>query len=145
MRTCQHLSQTGDHERLVCNDCGEVFTEDKALLSRLERKKPLPKKDIRYWYLVPVRITYHYWSDHEESFVDTVLDIPMTEPFITDVEEATTARNTTQENVLEECVNALLEDVTRDLRNKLPPEIQQDCRITATITGPIRSSKEPLS
>jgi hypothetical protein len=145
MSTCQHLSKTGDHDRLVCNDCGEVFTADKILLSRLGRKKPLTKKDMRYWYLVPVRIKYHYWSDNEESFVDTVLDIPMTEPFITDGEEATTERNTTQENVLKESVNALLEDITRDLRNKLPPEIQQDCTITATITGPLRYSKKPLS
>src|ERR671933_589616 len=108
MSTCQHLSKTSDQDRLICNDCGEVFTADKALLSRLGRKKPLPKKAIRYWYLVPVRITYHYWSDNEESFVDTVLDVPMTEPFITDLQEATTERNTTQETVLEESLNALL-------------------------------------
>ena len=145
MRTCQHLSKTGDQARLICNDCGAVFTADTALLSRRGRKKPLPQKDIRYWYLVPVRITYHYSSDNEESFVDTVLDIPMTESFITDVQEATTERNTTQETVLEESLNALVVDVQRDLQSKLPPEVQQDCTITIAITGPIRSSKKPLS
>ena len=145
MSTCQHRSKTGDqHNRLICNDCGEVFTADKALLRRLGRKKPLPKKVIRYWYLVPVRLTYHYWPDNEESFVDTVLDIPMTASLITDLHEATSERNTTQENVLEESLDALLEEVTRDLHTKLPPEIQQDCTITATITGPIRYSKKPL-
>ena len=145
MSTCQHRSKTGDqHNRLICNDCGEVFTADKALLSRLGRKKPLPKKVIRYWYLVPVRIKYHYWSDGEESFVDTLLDIPMTELFISDVEEATTERNTTQESVLEESINALLVDVQRDLARRLPPEVQQDCTITVTITGPITYSKKPL-
>ena len=144
MSTCQHLSKAGDHDRLICNDCGKVFTADKALFIRLGRKKSLPKKAIRYWYLVPIRLTYHYWSEGEESFVDTVLDIPMTEPFITDLQEATTERKTTQEKVLEESLDALLEEVTRDLRKKLPPELRQDCTITATITGPIRSSKKPL-
>jgi hypothetical protein len=144
MRTCQPLSKTGDHDRLICNDCGAVFTADKAMLSRRGRKKPLPKNDIRYWYLVPVRITYHYWSDGEESVVDTVLDIPMTEPFITDLEEATTERNTTQEKVLEESINALLVEVQQDLARRLPPEVQQDCTITVTITGTISHSKKPL-
>jgi maltodextrin utilization protein YvdJ len=102
------------------------------------------KPHIRYWYLVPVRIKYHYWSDGEESFVDTMLDIPMTDPFITDLQEATTDRNTTQEKVLQESLNALLVDVTHDLHEKLPPEVQQDCTITATITGPISYSKKPL-
>lgn len=69
----------------------------------------------------------------------------MTEPFITDLHEATNERNTTQEKVLEESLDALLKKVTRDLHKKLPPEIQQDCTITATITGPINYSKEPLS
>ena len=69
----------------------------------------------------------------------------MTEPFIADLHEAITERNTTQDKVLEESLNALLEDVTRDLLTKLPPEIRQNCTITATITGPIRSSKKPLS
>src|SRR5919108_6683481 len=90
MNQCQHRYKTGDNDSLTCQHCGEVFTADSALVDRLPRKKPLPAQAIHYWYLVPVRITYHYWSDHEESFVDTVLDIPMTEPFISDVEEATT-------------------------------------------------------
>jgi ribosomal protein S26 len=51
MNTCQHLYKTGEHNTLTCNDCGEVFTADKAILKRLGRKKPLPKKVIRYWYL----------------------------------------------------------------------------------------------
>ena len=145
MNNCQHLNQTGMENRLICNDCGEIFTADKTILKRLGGKKPLSKKDIKYWYLVPVKIQYHYWSDGEDSFVDTVLDIPMTEPFITDLHEATNERNTTEEKVLEESLDALLEDVTRDLHEKLPPELQQDCTITAKITGPISYSKEPIN
>ena len=113
-------------------------------MGRRRRKKPLPAKDIRYWYQVPVRIKYHYWSDGEESFVDTLLDIPMPEPFIADLEEATTERNTTQEKVLEESLDAMLLDVQRDLARRLPPEIQQDCTITVTITGPISYGNKPL-
>ena len=144
MNQCQHRYKTGDNDSLTCQHCGEVFTADNLPVDRRRRKKPLPAQDIRYWYLVPVRITYHYWSDNEESFVDTVLDIPMTEPFISDVEEATTERHTTQETVLEESINALLVDVQRDLAERLPPEVQQDCTITVTITGPISYRKKPL-
>jgi hypothetical protein len=144
MSTCHHRYQTGDKHGLTCQSCGAVFTTDNLPVDRRRRKKPLPKKDIRSWYLVPVRIKYHYWSDGEESFVDTVLDIPMTDPLITDLAEATTERNTTQEKVLEESLDALLVDVQRDLTSRLPPEVQQDCTITVTITGPIRYSKKPL-
>jgi hypothetical protein len=58
MKTCQHLYKTGIHNTLTCNDCGEVFTAEGLPVGRRKRKKPLPAKDIRYWYQVPVRIKY---------------------------------------------------------------------------------------
>jgi hypothetical protein len=143
---CQHIYKPGSGDTLICQDCGEVFTPDPVVVKHLKRKpkKPLPEKMIHYWYLVPVRIKYHYHSDGEESFTDTVLDIPMTQPFISDLKEAESERGTTQKKILEESLDALLENVTRELRETLPPSLRQDCTITVKITGPISYSKTPL-
>lgn len=146
MNDCRHRYQTGLENTLICQDCGEVFTPDPKVVKHFNQrpKKPLPKKAISYWYLVPVRIKFHYHTDGEESFIDTVLDIPMTEPFISDLKKAEIERSTSQKKILEESLDVLLENVTRELRNTLPPGLQQDCTITVKITGPISYSKTPL-
>ncbi len=143
MSTCQHLYKTGDDCSLTCKNCGEVFTGYDPSVKTTRKKLPEPK-DTRYWCLVPVRIKFHYLSDGEESFIDTILDIPMTDANIKGMEDAVRDMGTSHEKALEENLNVMLVDVKKELAKTLPPEKRQNCNITIKITGPISYSKKPL-
>jgi len=147
MRTCQHLNKTGDKLGLTCQGCGEVFPFDSGSYDRLlkrKQQKPLETQDIGFWYLVPVKIKFHYLSDGQDSFIDTLLDIPMTDPLIKQMKEARNNKYITEEKTLEECLDVLLVKTKRELNRRLPLRLREDCNITVTITGPISYSKVPI-
>jgi hypothetical protein len=147
MSTCQHLYKTGDNLGLTCQGCGDVFPFDSGAYARLlkrKQQKPLETKDIGFWYLVPVRITFHYPSDGEDSFIDTMLDIPMTDPLIKQMKEATADPYATEEAALEAGLDALLVKIKHRLDRRCPPARREKRNITVKITGPIGYSKKPI-
>jgi hypothetical protein len=98
----------------------------------ITRKKLRKPKNIRYCYLVPVRIKFHYLSDGEDSLIDTILDIPMTNANIKGMGDAARDMNTSYKKALKENLNVMLVDVKHELTIKLPPEQRQNCNITIT-------------
>ena len=102
-----------------------------------KHRAALNPKDIRYWCQVPVDIHFHYLADGEERVLPDVLNVPMTDQLLTDLETAHRERNIPYEFILQESMQDLLTEVQDELRTTLPPEQRENCVITIKVTGAI--------
>jgi hypothetical protein len=114
-----------------------------AALKKQKLAQTLGAPDKGLWYLVPVRIQFHYVDD-DDSFIDSILDIPMTDPLIQGMKVAKHTLCISEETALQGGLQAVMLMIRQKLIRRLPERLREKCTMTINITGPISYSNVPL-